>query len=260
MITTENSPKVLHADPEHGGLRFVVIFILLIGLILSFIMIQLLLSLLAADTILIEFATVFSCAGAIVLALILAWASEIYLKRAWPSGTTLVLGDTELEYTVKKRDPGQENENPEEFLFDWTKNLNLTRWYFELSGYPRAGRERRVSSKWNCLAYRLHQDEAQLIVFGYFPPEKAAVWTEDQNLSEPFHEISLAHLYTEAGKKRRGAGTRPAIPSSMLTGSNGRYWLAEQKRWQDGVELAQEDFVTFMKYTERKTQIGRGEA
>ena len=150
------------------------------------------------------------------------------------------------------RGQGQAEENSEEIVLEWSKNLNLTRWYFELSGYPRAGRERRVSSNWFCLACQFQQDDARLILFGYFPPDKAVVWTEDQNLPEPFHLISLAHLYAEAGKKIRGAAIRPKIPSSMLTGSDGRYWLAEQKRWQKGVELTQEDFATFMEYVEQK--------
>ena len=252
MTQSGQSSKVLHADPEHGGLRFAVIVVLLLGLILSFVIIQLLLSLLAANSILIEFATVLSCAGAILLALGMAWAAETYLKRAWHSGITLRLGDSELGFQMGKRGQSQAEENSEEIVFEWSKNLNLTRWYFELIGYPRAGRERRVSSKWICLACQLQQDEARLILFGYFPPDEAAVWTENQKLAEPFHSISLAHLYAEAGKKGRGAATRPKIPSSMLTGSDGRYWLAEQKRWQEGVELTQEDFATFMEYMEQK--------
>ncbi len=255
MINRGKSPKVLHADPEHGSLRFVVIVILLLGLILSFIFIQLLLSLLAADTVLIEFANVLSCAGAIFLSLGSAWAAEIYLKRAWHSGTMLLLGDSELGYQRGKRGQSQGDENSEELLFEWSKNLNLTRWHFELSDYPRGGRERRVSDNWHCLACQLQQDDARLIVYGYFSPEKAAVWTDNQELFEPFHLISLAHLYREAGKKGRGAGTRPTVPSSMLTGSDGRYWLAEQKRWQEGIELTQEDFATFMEYMKQKIQV-----
>jgi hypothetical protein len=252
MTQSGQPSKVLHADPEHGGLRFVVIVVLLLGLILGFVMIQLLLSLLAANSILIEFATILSCAGAILLALSIAWATEIYLKQAWPSGTTLLLDDSELIFQMGKQGHSQTEEGSEEIVFDWSKTLNLTRWYFELSGYPRAGRERRVSSKWLCLACQLQQDEARLILFSYFPPNEAAVWTNNQKLVEPFHSISLAHLYSEAGKKNRGAATRPKIPSNMLTGSDGRYWLAEQKRWQDGLELTQEDFATFMEYMEQK--------
>jgi len=252
MIPTEQSSKVLHADPEHGGLRIVILVVLLLGLILGFILIQLLLSLLATNSILIEFANAFSCVGAILLALGIAWATESYLKRAWHSGTTLLLGDSELGFQMRKRGQSQTEENSEEIIFEWSKNLNLTRWYFELSGYSRAGRERRVSSKWLCLACQLQQDEARLILFGYFPPDEAAIWTENKKLAEPFHSISLAHLYGEVGKKGRGAATRPKIPSSMLTGSDGRYWLAEQKRWQEGFELTQKDFATFMEYMEQK--------
>jgi hypothetical protein len=252
MAQSEQPPNLLHADPEHGGLRLVVFVILLLGLILGFIIIQLLLTLLASNSILIEFANVLSCVGAILLALGIAWATESYLKRAWHSGTTLLLGDSELGFQMGKRGQSQTEESSEKIVFEWSKNMNLTRWYFELSGYPRAGRERRVSSKWICLACQLQQDEAHLIIFGYFPPDEAAVWTENQRLAEPFHSISLAHLYSEAGKKGRRAATRPKIPPSMLTGSDGRYWLAEQKRWQEGVELTQKDFATFMKYMEQR--------
>jgi hypothetical protein len=252
MTQSGQPSKILHANPEHGGLRFVVIIVLLLGLILGFIMIQLLLSLLAANTILIEFSTILSCAGAILLALGIAWATEIYLKRAWPSGNMLLLGDSELVFQMGKRGQSQTEEDFKKIVFNWSKNLNLTRWYFDLSGYPRAGRERRVSSKWLCLACQLQQDEARLILFSYLPPEEAAVWTENRRLVEPFHSISLAHLYSESGKKIRGAATRPKIPASMLTGSDGPYWLAEQKRWQEGLELTQEDFATFMEYIEQK--------
>ena len=244
--------KVLHADPEHGGLRFVVIVVLLLGLILGFILIQLLLNLLPANSILLDFSTVLSCAGAILPALGLTWAAEIYLKRTWHSGTTLWLGDSELGFQMGKLGQNQAEENSEEIVFEWSKNLNLTRWYFKLSGYPRAGHERRVSSNWFCLACQLQQDDARLILFGYFPPDEAAFWSDDQKLSEPFRLISLAHLYAKAGIKSRGAAIRPKIPSSLLTGSDGRYWLAEQKRWKEGVELSKEDFATFMEYMEQK--------
>ncbi len=251
---SENPPKILHADPEHGGLRFAVIIVLVLGLILSFVIIQLLLSLLAANTILIEFGTVLSCAGAIVLALGLAWAAESYLKRIWHSGNVLILNDSELDYQKEKRntDADGDDTKDEALVFDWAKHLNLTRWYFELDGYPRGGRERRVSNKWLCLACQLQQDDSRLIVYGYLPPDKAAVWTESQKLPEPFHAISLAELYAAAEKKGPGAATRPAVPSSMLTGSDGRYWLAEQKRWQEGIELAEKDLETFLEYMEEK--------
>lgn len=252
MTQPEQSTKVLHADPEHGGLRLIVIFILVLGLIMGFVLIQLLLSLLASETILIEFATVLSCSGAIVFALGAAWASEIYLKRIWHSGTMLLLGDAQLGYQSGKRRDGDEEEAGQEMVFDWSKTINLTRWYFELTGYARAGRERRVSEKWLCLACRVQQDDDSVIAYAYLPPDEATIWVDNQRIAEPFHKISLAHLYSEAGKKKRDAATRPTIPSSMLSGRDGRYWLAEQKRWKAGVELTKEDFATLLTYIEQK--------
>ncbi len=242
---------VLHADQEHGGVRIIVLVVLILGLFLGFIFIQTALSLLASDTILIEFATVLSCSGAIVLALAITWVTEIYLKRSWPSGTMLMLGNGYLEFEPGKHRGENEKDEDQEIAFDMAKTLNITRWYFELSGYARAGRERRVSRKWLCLACQLQQDDTSLIAFSYYPPEAAAEWIENKRLAEPFHAISLAYLYNEAGKKKRDASTRPAIPSSMLTGSDGRYWLAEQKRWKNGIEFTHEDFDTFLSYLEK---------
>jgi hypothetical protein len=38
----------------------------------------------------------------------------------------------------------------------------------------------------------------------------------------------------------------------MLTSADGLFWIAEQRRWREGVEVAQQDFEIFMKYVEQK--------
>ncbi|NCF65029.1 MAG: hypothetical protein GWP61_03590 [Chloroflexi bacterium] len=250
--TTDQSPRIIHTDAEHGGLRFVVFALLLFSLVLSFLLIQLLLNLLAGGSRLQEFSTVISCAGAIPLALGISWVMELVLKREWHSGKMLTLDDSELRFTQEKRSKNQSENSARHLVFDWAEHLNITRWYFELRGYPRAGRERRVSKRWLCLACQLQQDDDRLIVYGYIPPNQAAAWTENQQLSEPFYHISLAKLYEQAGKKGRSAATRPTIPSSMLTSADGLFWIAEQRRWREGVEVAQQDFEIFMKYVEQK--------
>lgn len=252
MTQIEQPPKVLHADPEHSGLRFIVVVILLLGLILGFVVTQLLLSLVASDTVLIEFATVLSCIGATILALTIAYVSELYLKRIWHSGTVLELDDSRLDFKKKKSLIDEEGNNYENMSFDWAKNVNLTRWFFKLDGYPRAGRERRVSGKWLCLACQIQQDESFLIIYSYFPEQEAELWAQHQGLAEPFHAISMAKLYDRTGQKKRGAATRPSIPSDMLTDKDGRYWLAERKRWRDGVELTRSDFTILMEYVEQR--------
>jgi len=260
MLEAEPSPEVLHADPEHGGLRFVVILILFVNLIVGFLLIQLLLNLLASGTRLIEFAMVLSCALAIPLALSITWLVEAILKKEWHSGKTLTLDNAALTYTDPGPNGQQLKDEEQQISFVWAKRVNALYWYFKLKGYPRAGRERRVSEKWLGLACQLQQDDYRLIVFSYLPPTRAAKWIENEDSSEPFVEISLEDVYNQAGKKRRRSGsTRPKIDTELLTSPEGRYWLAEQKRWQDGVELAKKDFEFFINYIEQKNSASKNE-
>ena len=253
MLDDGSSPKVLHADPEHGGLRFVVFLVLVINLIVGFLLIQLLLYILAGDTRLIEFATAISCICSIPLALGIAWLLERILKREWHSGKSLTLEDATLTYTPQKAKSRGNEEDESQISIEWSKRVNILYWYFSLSGYPRAGRERRVSNKWLGLACQLQQDDSRLTVFCYLSPMHAKTWIENEDLSEPFVKISLADAYTQAGQnKRSAASTRPIIDTSLLTSPEGRYWIAEQKRWRYGLELNPIDFDTFIDYVEDK--------
>jgi hypothetical protein len=253
MPADEKSPKVLYADPEHGPLRFVIILLLFLNLIISFLLIQLLLNLLAAGTRLIEFATVISCALTIPLALGITWVLEIVLKREWHSGKSLVLEDSNLIYNTQKTNSENNDEDESQILFNWSKRVNILYWYFHLKGYPRAGRERRVPSKWLGLSCQLQQDDSRMITFSYLAPKHAVAWIENEDLSGPFVKISLDEVYKQAGKKnRQSASRRPTLDSSLLTSPEGRYWLAEQKRWQAGIELTQKDFETFINYVEQR--------
>ncbi|MDX1413051.1 MAG: hypothetical protein R3293_02610 [Candidatus Promineifilaceae bacterium] len=256
MSEDEKSPKVLYADPEHGGLRFVVIVVLLFSLIVGFFIIQLLLNLLASETRLIEFATVLSCAFAFPLAFAITWVVEIILKREWHSGNSLTLDDSQLSYRIKRDDNDPSEQNGLSGSIEWAKRVNTLYWYFKLKGYPRAGREQRVSKSWLGVACQLQQDETRLIVYSYVPPQRAANWTEDDAVSEPFIEISLADLYKRAGQNRRfSSSTRPKVDAELLTGTEGRYWLAEQKRWSRGLELTQQDFAYFINYVEKRIGV-----
>jgi len=253
MSAYGKSPKVLHANPEHGGLRFVVILVLVVSLVTGFLLIQLLINLLASETRLVDFATVLSCALSIPLALGVAWIVEAVLKRDWHSGESLALDDAILTYASQKTNSHHSTDDVSQISFDWSKRVNVLYWYFKLQGYPRAGRERRVSNKWLGLACQLQQDDSRVIVFCYLAPTHAATWIENKDLSEPFVKLSLAEVYKQAGQKtRQSASTRPNIDSSLLTSPEGRYWLAEQKRWQEGIELTQQDFETFINYIEQK--------
>ena len=60
-------------------------------------------------------------------------------------------------------------------------------------------------------------------------------------------------------KQGRGAGARRRgrrCPSDMLTGRNGRYWMAERRRWEEGLELEQKDFSAYIAYVEEHLDPG----
>lgn len=246
MSKTATPAPVVYADPDHGGVRVAVLVVIGAGLILFFFLLRLLLNALTAGTRLADFTTVLSCVSAIPLAMGSAYLVERYLKSVWRSGLALTLGEDTLHFEAAATDqyPAMD------IAIAWDRRVNLTRWYFRLANYPRAGRERMVSDKWLCLACQLQQDDSRLITYAYFPPEAAALLLEDRALGEPFHEISLAALYRDAGARRWNAMTRPTLPPEMLAGRSGRFWLAERRRWEEGLELTAGDFSAYNAYVE----------
>jgi hypothetical protein len=175
---------------------------------------------------------------------------ERYLKQTWTSGISMELAGGELRLTgVETTDSPADS-----IVLDWDKWVNQTRWHFRLANYPRAGRERLVPDKWLCLACQMQQDDRRIIAYTYAPPEQAQAWIDGAPTGEPFHAISLAQLYRAAGTRRWGATTRPEVPTEMLAGPDGRFWIAERRRWAEGVELTPEDFGALLDFIETKSQ------
>lgn len=249
MAATEQPPIVLHADPEHGGLRTAVIATLIVCLWLCFLLLRSLINRYAPSSWL-AYSFALSCIGAIPLALGIAWVFEESLKRIWHSGESITLDGDRLVYTPHVT-PGGQEARPQEFRRGL--RLNQTNWYYRLKGFPKYGREKRIPDSWLCLATEIQQDDSRLAVFSYLSPEAAAAWLKNGRLAEPFFELPLAELYKQAGKKRRG--TRPEVPVSMLHAKEGRYWLAEQRRWKKGVELSSHDFNTLLTYLQAGEKV-----
>jgi hypothetical protein len=247
MNETVSSTKILHADPEHGGIRMAVLLTILLGLLGGFFLIRILLGTFAPDSIFLDFATVISCVGAIPIAMGGAWLVEKYLKKNWSSGLEIELSDQGLHFEA-----GEGRDGPADIRnIDFSKPAILTSWFFKLKGYPKAGRERLVSDKWYCLANQIQQDDERIITYSYLSPEEAERWLGNKQLFEPFQEISLAKVYKDSGARRWSAPNRPEMPSDLLAGPQGRYWIAERRRWQDGLELAAEDFIVLMEQLEK---------
>ena len=239
-MSSIKTPITLHADQEHDGLRTAVIFILIALFFASYWLVNALLGLDALASVR-DYAVSVSCVLGVIVALIATSVVEKLLKRYWPSGRSITLDDDGFQAQFRRQNP-----------LHFQSNGSMTRlnWSFNLSGYRRGGREKRLPAKWMCLACQLQQDDQRLIVYSYMPPRNAAVWLNESNPAK-FQSIDLAEVADKSFSARVKMPIRPEITNEMLTGKDGRYWLAERNRWDSGLELTQEDFATFMQYLAR---------
>jgi hypothetical protein len=256
MMPAGKFPIVMRADQEHGGIRLAVFITLFVGFLIGFRLVLFLLETFAPP-VLLDYAIFLSCVGAAPVALLITWVVEKALKRVWPSGISLILDEWGIR--VRDRRTGeQRNENSgaqsslEHDLaaptMTWGANMGQLNWYFRLSGYARGGRERRIPAKWYCLATELQQDELRLGVFTFLPPDA----TNDL-VSQPgrhFQLLNLAELYQSGVRSRIGPPSRPTLPNNLLQSREGRYWLAERRRWEYGLELTPKDFTTLIDHAQ----------
>lgn len=240
-------PLTLHADKEHGGIRVAVLVLLAVAGWLSYLLLNALIRPILPDS-LSGYAIFLACLGAVPLGLGIVWVAEQGLKQVWHSGRSLTLDEEGIHVSDKDQ---------EVKMLNWSENLAQINWYFSLADYARGGRERRVPGKWFCFASQLRQDDERLIAFTYVPPKKAESWAESNSSMPLFHQIDPADVYETTFRARLGPPARPAeIPASVLRGPDGPYWLAEQRRWQDGFELTGSDFETFIHavYSQKQKQ------
>ncbi len=239
MTLTSHTRTIIYADQEHGAIRFAVLFILLATFGLVFFLLSLLLQSPSLGLV-SEYWFPLSCIAALVLSLATAAAGEVALKRTWLSGNSVVLDESGIQVTLS---------NDESKVLDWSRSIVATKWWFELKGYRRGGREKRVPGSYNCLACQLQQDDDRFIVHSYLPQKRATVMIEMAN----FHEIQPAQLQERNALPRfYAAPERPALPRSVLSGKDGRYWLAERRRWTEGLELKPDDFELLMNHVTQK--------
>ena len=233
------APRILNAEQEHARLRFAVVLLLGLSFVLLFSVIRAWLQ--TGSELLVSFSLSLSCLLATPLALGISWAAEQWLKRVWPSGYRFLLDEAVLVVEQPEAEP---------IRFTKGESLSHLAWYFSLRGYKRGGRERRVSENWFCLACQLRQAEQSVIVYTYAPAAETEQLRQKYADSRPFHKISPPEVYEQKGLAGRWQPpSRPeSIPAQVLSGKNGRYWLAEQRRWREGLELPPKEFSLFLNY------------
>lgn len=242
MSIPAQSPVVLHADQEHSGIRITIFAALFVGFFIGFRLVAWLLEMLAPPG-LLDYVTFLACVGAVPVALLFIWGLEKVLKRVWHSGLSITLDGRGL-YVEDRRAGATAAQAADRPALVWSEHLGQLNWYFRLSGYPRGGRERRVPAKWLCLATELQQDDARLSVFTFMPPNAAERWTGDPK--QGFHILNPAEAYDRSVRSRIGPPSRPTLSNRLLQSKDGRYWLAERRRWEYGIELTPDDFATLM--------------
>lgn len=225
-------PVTLHADAEHGGLRTAVFFSLILILILAYFLIRLLLRLTLGSV--PDYGALVACGGALPLALLAIWGLEKGLKRVWHSGRSLHLDSEGIQV---------QNRVAQNVQLYWGPNMTVTGWGFKLSDYPRAGRERRLSKRWWCVGLQVQDGNRRALAYTFAPPRQAQAWMAQPLPGDAFHELDLEQVYTPPTIPRPFTPPSvPEIPGRLLAGTNGRFWLAEKRRMEEGFELEPDDF------------------
>lgn len=229
MTSLDRPAITIHADPEHSGIRMLVLGTLLVIFVVLFFLANALFRSLPPGGI-GDYSLLLSCLTALVFSLGVATLVERALKQTWHSGRSLTLDEAGVE--VKLSDD-------ENLYIDFSKRISSTKWYFSLKGFPKGGRERRLPSGWYCLACQLQQDEQRLIIYSFVGPKGI----HDRTDEGEYKRIRPAD-YFDRGVARGflTAPSRPTLPSSLLTSKDGAYWLAERNRWSEGLELSLDDF------------------
>jgi len=238
MVSSNGNSTILQADQEHAGLRTAVFVLLFATLLLAFFGIRALVAALYPDG-LPDFTFVLACGGAFPIALGLVWLVEKMMKQYWPSGRSILLTSDGIQV---------QSEDGVTVQLSRGGDLVPLVWHFELRGWQRGGRERRVPHTWLCLAVQLKAGQTQTIVFTYLPKNKAENWLKNNDKRLKFHEIFPKEVYDNSIRSRMRGPSRPEIPSAVLTGKSGKYWLAERRRWQEGFELPPQEFEQFMSH------------
>lgn len=231
MIPSPNKPTVFYTDPDHAGIRLLILPMLGASYLLGYLIMRAVLNWLIPNS---DWFSLLSCVGALPVGLLVAFFAEKGLRQLWHSGRQIALDDSNIELHQKGQAP---------IRIQYRKPKEKLLWSFPLNSYPRGGRERRVPASHHCLALQLRQDEARLILFAFYPAKQAQTLLANH----PFHPINPTDVYDNSLTGRFTQPTqRPKIPPNILIGEDGKQWLAERARWQEGIELTPADFETVL--------------
>lgn len=198
----------LSVDAEHGGIRFAIPVLAILGFVLVVWLGPVLFNVLGLGD---SFFATLLIPLAIGFAILAAFIGERVLKQVWPSGREIVFDERSLILRNKKQ------ENVTMRLQD---RINVLAWRFTVA------RRGRVPKGHYCMAFQVLQDEMKFTVYTFFSPRDLEAFTD-------------AERFTPLSARRNVDDERLNI---RVAGEQRRLLQAEDDRWRDGAELSRDDF------------------
>jgi hypothetical protein len=211
--------RVMVVDAEHFGVRFLLpVLIVILTLVSYFIFVA------VFGAILPEGANP-ACA-ALPLGIVMLFGGgfvlERVLKRLFPSRRYAILSDDALMVHDERHNP------PESTRVEWTKNVNVLAWRFDVK------RRTRVPKGWYCMALRLLQDETEMILYTFMPPEEA--------------EAVRGYRCFVRLRPRKETESNTDL---RAVADQRRLLKLESARWYNGAELGSDDFHAVLSVLEQ---------
>lgn len=138
---------------------------------------------------------------------------ERLLRRVWPSRRSATLSDQALVITDARRQPVRVTR------IEWERTVNVKAWRFPVQ------RRTRIPKGWYCMALHLLQDEEEAILYTFMPPQEA--------------ENAIGYRYFVRLRPRRETQSNTDLSA---VAEQRRLLKLEDQRWNDGAEIAREDF------------------
>jgi hypothetical protein len=199
-------------DAEHGGLRVSVFGIFILAWIVGYFIISLIIPGTGVNII--------AVGGGFVIGYAASFVLERLLRKSWPSGRHLD-ADARGVKLMRKATVEQEvrtNEDP----------VSVLMWRFETP------RRSRVPKGWYVLGFAFEQDEKLLCLYTFMSPKD-------------FKAFDMGERFTALkSRKKEGRNKSGGRDDLMMAGEQRRLYQAENQRWQDGAELTQPDFKSFL--------------
>jgi hypothetical protein len=203
-------------DRGHGGVRLIVLLVLIATFAAVALILNPLLKLLEMDDLL---RLVIIVAAGFTLSYVVTTTIEKWLRRVWPSGRTLAVSERAL--TLRER-------NGASSTLAWNEPVSVTSWSFVITT-----RRTAIPRGWYCVALRLVQGDKSIKPYTFLKPKDA-------------EDMPAWHAFEQLVPRKKGF-RQDSDHMERLIESQLNLRLAERERWEDGAEMDSADFIELVK-------------